>query len=883
MGQIHSEEYQLDEEDVADSELNSPTTATSEPPSVHPSSFFSRDSTKKCPPSQPTREQQQQHFRKLSNVSVHRNIQLLSMKPKSEKDTYADGLRARRRSSLINLILGAPSSGPRFCDDLCSINSQHIGELNFGIEFFPDAGTLQELSTAASISSLRFGDSCMAATRQLPLQLEHGAVEKGQLGKKNSSAAQLPASQGVIQAGRRRRSSLESLSSLQQQQQAISGGRKEANSVTAPGDKPQQAATRKPSLSSMLASIDLSSSFDNHPIDSKPRQFNQQAKQHYYPYHPPPLGRAKQTIFESVSQESIVSGSGPQHLGGLDEARARSAAKSRINQSGRVLRRTGSELSLYSTVSGASSVPSQRSGGSRGSLTVAADRASAQTETRLIIMLQVCLPFILAGFGNMAAGLVLNKVAQWRSFQKVPIFFVLLPSFVGLKGNIEMTLASRLSTLSNLNLLDTAYQRRRAYLSNLVLILSQAIGLSLFAAMIAIVCELFIGGTSGGVHGSAAPLNGTSSAKPMFANYHDLLELSLLVVLASALMTAIILVFISSVMISLAIGLAHLIRVNPDNLSTLIAALYGDVSCVYIYGLVADMMFNLREQRVLIYPIVIICCTIILWPILLFVAYKLKETRSIALTSIPPMLASIMISMGSGSVLSIVVGRFKLIALYQPVVNGFGANLIAVQASRVSTWLWCSALRKMSISAKESKTLAGDAVQASSKKLVGSLASFTEPTIKKQIKLNSPEPVEQQPKKLFRLSKMCKLVANLFKILLWSFCNSSPNSIAAKLLLIMLIPAHSLYFLVIWLVSPVGYIAITASFYLIYICLCLVQVFILLTICEPLMTLLMARHLDPDIFGISILMALADLIGTLCLTGAFFMLAALGDANARLR
>lgn len=208
-----------------------------------------------------------------------------------------------------------------------------------------------------------------------------------------------------------------------------------------------------------------------------------------------------------------------------------------------------------------------------------------------------------------------------------------------------------------------------------------------------------------------------------------------------------------------------------------------------------------------------------------------------------------------------VVGRFKLIALYQPVVNGFGANLIAVQASRVSTWLWCSALRKISITRGYIE---------GPMKTLGSLASFTEPNI---------QALEQERQSSCSYNPF-EFLRKLSKKLLWSFCNNSPNSVAAKLLLMMIVPAHTIYFFVIWLLSSANYIVITWQFYLIYISLCLLQVFILLTICEPLMTLLMNRNLDPDVFGISLLMALADLTGTLCLSGAFFLLAEMDDINA---
>lgn len=108
----------------------------------------------------------------------------------------------------------------------------------------------------------------------------------------------------------------------------------------------------------------------------------------------------------------------------------------------------------------------------------------------------------------------------------------------------------------------------------------------------------------------------------------------------------------------------------------------------------------------------------------------------------------------------------------------------------------------------------------------------------------------------------------------------------------MLIPAHTLYFIVIWLISSgasgqdsvsssSGAIQLTWAFYLVYLFVCVFQVFILLLLCEPFMTFLMNRGFDPDIFGISILMALADLTGTLCLTGAFSVLDQLGDVNAK--
>jgi solute carrier family 41 len=61
--------------------------------------------------------------------------------------------------------------------------------------------------------------------------------------------------------------------------------------------------------------------------------------------------------------------------------------------------------------------------------------------------LQVLFPFLIAGAGMVGAGVLLDVVQHWPLFTQVPEVFILVPALLGLKGNLEMTLASRLSTL----------------------------------------------------------------------------------------------------------------------------------------------------------------------------------------------------------------------------------------------------------------------------------------------------------------------------------------------------------------------------------------------------------------------------------------------------
>lgn len=66
------------------------------------------------------------------------------------------------------------------------------------------------------------------------------------------------------------------------------------------------------------------------------------------------------------------------------------------------------------------------------------------------IMIQVVLPFFIAGFGMVAAGVFFDEVQHWPVYSNINAIYTLVPALLGLKGNLEMTLASRLSTQVNL-------------------------------------------------------------------------------------------------------------------------------------------------------------------------------------------------------------------------------------------------------------------------------------------------------------------------------------------------------------------------------------------------------------------------------------------------
>lgn len=281
-------------------------------------------------------------------------------------------------------------------------------------------------------------------------------------------------------------------------------------------------------------------------------------------------------------------------------------------------------------------------------------------ESYLTIALQISGPLFVAGMCMVGAGIYLEMFQQWNVFIKVPGIIILVPALLGLKGNLEMTLASRLSTEANLGKMNESKEKWSMILGNLTLVQCQAIVVGLLASIVAIVCVVVE------EHG--------------FNPHHALL------LCACSIITASIASFFLGVLTCGVVVLSTHINIDPDNVATPIAAGLGDITSLVLLSLVASFLHQIILTHEWL-AVGIICCYLASLPLWIWIAKTNKYTKHVLATGWTPIIVAMLISTIGGMALDVFIKAYPSMPAFQPVINGVGGNLVSIQASRLSTSL----------------------------------------------------------------------------------------------------------------------------------------------------------------------------------------------------
>lgn len=418
-----------------------------------------------------------------------------------------------------------------------------------------------------------------------------------------------------------------------------------------------------------------------------------------------------------------------------------------------------------------------------------------QQEPLWVTAMQMFVPFLLAGFGMVAASLLLDKVQHWPVYQNVTEVYILVPALLGLKGNLEMTLASRLSTHANLGHLDTQNQMISLITGNLALILCQAIVVGFLASVAAVIFGWVPTGEINVKH--------------------------TLLLCASSIVTAFGASFILGFVMVGVIIISRYFNINPDNVATPIAASLGDLTTLACLSWLASIFYHTMDTHPYLTSSSIVL-GLLMVPIWAWIASRNEHTHKVLFSGWSPVITAMIISSIGGLILDFTVSEFKGVAVFQLVINGVGGNLVAVQASRISTELHSIA----------------------------------------------------QPGRLPHHMQVCMSPCS-------AFCDKKETSHAgtAQMLMLMVIPGHLIFTYTISYLEA-GHTSLTFIFVAVYLSAALLQVFLLLYIAQ-IMTLNMWKlGIDPDNSAIPYLTALGDLLGTLLLGIAFHFLYIIGDRDS---
>ncbi|GAA5947351.1 hypothetical protein JCM3765_001636 [Sporobolomyces pararoseus] len=297
--------------------------------------------------------------------------------------------------------------------------------------------------------------------------------------------------------------------------------------------------------------------------------------------------------------------------------------------------------------------------------------------------------FLLVLVGAILTGQLLDKLQNWRVFIRIEELFILVPILLNLKGNLEMNLAARFSTSANIGELDLRRTRRSLIFGNLALLQVQALIVSLISGLLAFLLGL---ASRKGVHHSLQhPIHkigmiGTDDqGNDIRGGYFEALLVLCVSMLAASISSGV----LGSFMCGLVV-LCRRFRINPDNVSTPIAAVLGDVVTLVILGGLASLFA--KFMGTIISTLVFLCLLVAVFVNLVF-TFRNAYVQELLSVGWAPLFIAMAISSGTGVVLETYVNAYPGFSLLAPIFTAISAAPASVAVARTTTILHSSSTR----------------------------------------------------------------------------------------------------------------------------------------------------------------------------------------------
>ncbi|MBN1390401.1 MAG: magnesium transporter [Candidatus Thermoplasmatota archaeon] len=272
------------------------------------------------------------------------------------------------------------------------------------------------------------------------------------------------------------------------------------------------------------------------------------------------------------------------------------------------------------------------------------------------LLRQVALVLVVCGIIDLFPGFFLGRFED--ILIKIPGLLIILPSTVGLRGNIFGALAARLGSKLHLGTIEPRFRRNKELRVQLVAAAMQLFFLSVLIPVLAEVAGRLLGISVG--------------------NVEDLVFISIIAALISG-----VFMFIITFGVSF---LTFKRGWDPDNVSIPIVATAGDLLTVPVLFLCARLSMNLSDATAFLFSGSAIIMVLL---ISLYMALKGRGgSREILREALPVAMVAVMFSTFSGLVLgasfdALLAGSIFLIMV--PALNGQGGSMGSVLGSRVTS------------------------------------------------------------------------------------------------------------------------------------------------------------------------------------------------------